>query len=363
MAERLERKNMNLHNSSLWNNDIDELINTFPIISKLEDNTLLITGSTGLICSAVIEVLIRYNLSHDKKIRIIAGARKPGKLEKRVQPFIHEDWFNTFFYNSISSDNNLPSSCDYIIHGAGNSDPASIIKEPVETMLSNFTGLYNLLDYSRQTDTKRLLYISSSEIYGNSDLNRPKHEDDYGYIDLLNPRNSYSSSKRASETLCSSFYEEYKTDSVIARPCHVYGPTAQKTDSRVASIWPYLAASKSDIIMKSNGSQVRSFCYCLDCASALLIVLLNGKSGEAYNISNPASIMSIKEMAELLSRLSSSELILELPSQKEKEAFNPMNNSIMDCSKLIELGWNPLFDAERGFAHTIEIIKETALTI
>ena len=67
-------------------------------------------------------------------------------------------------------------------------------------------------------------------------------------------------------------------------------------------------------------------------------------------------------MAKLLSKLNGSKLKFELPSQKEKEAFNPMNNSIMDCTKLIELGWNPLFDAKRGFAHTIDIIKETNFT-
>ena len=120
----------------------------------------------------------------------------------------------------------------------------------------------------------------------------------------------------------------------------------------------YAVARGENIIMKSDGSQLRSYCYCLDCASAILKVLIKGKNADAYNISNPDSILSIRQMAEILTASANVNLEMELPTQEEKKRFNPMSNSSLDSTKLIELGWKGLFNAERGFSHTVKILKE-----
>lgn len=186
-------------------------------------------------------------------------------------------------------------------------------------MLSNFVGINYLLDYAKKNSIKRVLYISSSEIYGKKEENTPYLPNQYGYIDLLNPRNSYSISKRASETLCISYAEEYNVESVIVRPGHIYGPCASITDNRVSSTWIYSAANGKDIIMKSNGEKIRSYCYCLDCASAILKILLTGKKLHAYNISNPSSVISIKDVALILTNYAKVNLKIEIPSDEEKK--------------------------------------------
>ena len=174
----------------------------------------------------------------------------------------------------------------------------------------------------------------------------------------MNPRNSYSVGKRAAETLCASYFAEYGVDSVIIRPGHIYGPTASESDNRVSSAWAYMVSRGENIVMKSDGSQIRSYCYCLDCASAILTVLLKGESVKAYNISNADSVISIRKMAEILSSSASVELKIELPTDAEKKGFNPMPNSSLDSTELCGLGWQGLFDAERGFSHTVAILKE-----
>jgi nucleoside-diphosphate-sugar epimerase len=234
-----------------------------------------------------------------------------------------------------------------------------IIKEPVETMMSNFLGMKYLLDYAKEQGTERILYISSSEVYGEKEGSEPYKEGQYGYIDLLNSRNSYSVGKRAAETLCASYADEYGMESVIVRPGHIYGPTASPFDKRVASAWSYAVAKGEDIVMKSDGSQIRSYCYCLDCASAMLKVLLCGENCHAYNISNPDSIISIKDMAEILSESAGVKLRMELPTEEEKKGFNPMSNSSLESESLTGLGWHGCFDAKTGFAHTVKILKET----
>ena len=349
---------MGLYNSRLWNSDLDEIAAALPELEVLSGSRIMITGCAGLICSAIVDLLIRWNTRHGGKITIFAAGRNRRKIEDRFSPFSEESWFHFVPYDASSAGNDYDYPCDYIIHGAGNASPNKIIQEPVETMLSNFMGLKYLLDFAREVHAKRVLYVSSSEVYGKKEGATPYKTDEYGYIDLLDARSSYSVGKRAAETLCASYAKEYGVDTVIVRPGHIYGPTATKTDNRVSSAWAYAAARGEDIVMKSDGVQLRSYCYCLDCASAVLKTLLKGESLHAYNISNPDSVISIREMAEILTRAAGVKLRREIPTEEDKKGFNPMSNSSLDGSELLALGWKGLFDAERGFGHTVKILRE-----
>lgn len=350
---------MGINDSKLWISDIDEIINNLPELNDLASKRIMITGCTGLICSALVDVFIRWNNTHNEKIYIIAASRNQKKIQDRFNPYFQEDWFQIVSYDASMYDNDFDFNCDYIIHGASNATPNKIVSEPVETMLSNFIGLKCLLDYSKNNNVKRILYVSSSEVYGKKNDNNPYKTDEYGFINVLNSRNSYSIGKRAAETLCVSYYDEYGVDSVIVRPGHIYGPTAQKSDNRVSSAWAYAASNKEDIIMKSAGTQMRSYCYCLDCACAMIKVLLKGESVKAYNISNPDSVISIREMAKILAETGNVRLKNEAPTEDEKKGFNPMDNSSLDGSSLLKLGWRGLFDASRGLSHTVRIIAES----
>lgn len=349
---------MSVYDSSLWISDLDVILSHFSFISDLEGKTFLITGAAGLVCSAMVDLFIRYNETHQRKIRILAAGRSPEKMRNRFGVFFEKDYFAYIPYDASSTENQLDIPCDYIIHGAGNSSPDRIVKEPVETMLSNFLGIKNLLDYAKDRGVKRVLYISSSEVYGKKEDDQPYSENKYGYIDLLNSRNSYSVGKQAAETLCVSYAAEYGVDSVIARPGHVYGPTASPADQHVSSTWAYAAARKKDIVMKSDGSQRRSYCYCLDCASAILTILLYGRGSAAYNISNSSSVITIRELGEILADSAGIQMVKELPSDSEKKGFNPMSNSSLDSSALQSLGWHGLFGAKAGLEHTVLILRE-----
>lgn len=349
---------MDIYDSELWISDLDETLQELPELNGLAGQRVMITGCTGLICSAVVDLLIRWNKTHGQKIQILAAGRDKEKVNRRFTPYSKVDWFTFVPYDAVSEEVTFNFTCDYVIHGASNASPNMIVKEPVETMLSNFVGLKKLLNFAREKGVKRVLYISSSEVYGQKKGNRPYKSNDYGYIDILNVRNSYSVGKRAAETLCASYADEYGVESVIIRPGHIYGPTAVESDNRVSSAWAYSVARGKNIVLKSDGSQIRSYCYCLDCASAILKVLLRGENTHAYNVSNPDSIISIKKMAEILAKSANVELQMELPSEEECKGFNPMSNSSLDSGELLTLGWNGLFNAERGLFHTVKILKE-----
>ena len=352
---------MSIYNSEIWIEDIDRVITANPWITGLSGKSVMITGISGLVCSPIADILIRYNetkRTNEKYITILAAGRSKARICNRFGVYAEKEYFHYVKYDANDYACDLSVHADFIIHGASNSSPDRITIEPVETMLSNFIGLFGLLKYAKENGTSRVLYISSSEVYGSKEGNEPYREDQYGYIDLLKARNSYSVGKRAAETLCASFNDEYDVESVIIRPGHIYGPTATEEDGHVSSQWAYAAARGEDIVMKSDGSQLRSYVHCLDSASAILTVLVKGERNHAYNVSNPKSLISIKQMAELFSKSANVELRMELPTDAEKRGFNPMSNSSLDGSSLIELGWISCFNAEIGFTHTVNILKE-----
>ena len=352
---------MNLYSSKQWLEDLDCVLSTLPELEELEGESILITGAGGLICSAVADILLRFHETRGATFPVYLAGRSEERIRARFGAYADRPYFRFVPYDAEAALKGFPEETPYIIHGAGNASPDRILREPVETMVSNFIGLRNLMEYGREHGGKRLLYISSSEVYGKKEGNAPYREDEYGYIDLLNPRNSYSVGKRAAETLCASYTAEYGLESVIVRPGHIYGPTAGPQDRRVSSAWAYDVAAGKDIVMKSDGAQLRSYCHCLDCGSAILKVLLRGESGKAYNISNPASIISIREMGEFLAGSAGVQLKTATPTEAERSAFNPMSNSSLESGSLEALGWKGCFDAETGFRHTILTLRESGL--
>ena len=270
---------MVLYSDSYWQ-DAAEVVGVIPNKSDLFNRTILITGSTGMICSAVVDLLHWMNCHLDANIHIILAGRSEERTRKRF-PFMDGNMHISFLPYDATSSEKINIKADYIIHGASNADPASFTKQPVETMLANIVGLNALLLSAVENKSKRVLLISSSEVYGRKEECRPYEENDYGFVDILNPRASYPSSKRAAETLCAAYKEEHGLDFVVIRPGHIYGPSITKTDSRASAQFTRNAKAGKDIVMKSAGAQLRSYCYTLDCASAILTVLINGYSGEA----------------------------------------------------------------------------------
>lgn len=182
------------------------------------------------------------------------------------------------------------------------------------------------------------MYISTGEIYGEGS-GTPFRETDSGYVDCATPRACYPSSKRAAETLCVSYGVEYGVDTVIARLCHTYGPHFTESDNRVYAQFIRNVLHGEDILMKSDGSQYRSWCYVVDAVRALLFILMKGESGNAYNVADPDSCFSIRQLALEVASSVGRKVIVELPDEIEKKGFSVVNVATFDISKLLALGY------------------------
>lgn len=339
---------MRLLDSTLYESDLKTAVTSMDL-SPLDEETFFITGGLGLIASTVVDVLITYGRTG----KIYIGARNKEEFEKRYGNLENVCYVS---YDALKP-LKLDFAPDYIIHGAGLASPELYTSMPVETVLSNIDGIHELLHFAKSSPVKRVLYISSSEVYGKKTTEDAFAEGKYGEIDIDNIRSSYAIAKRAAEMVCKAYTSEYKVDTVIVRPGHIFGPSAKKGDKRISSDFTYKAAFGENLEMKSSGLQKRSYCYSIDCAMQILTVLLRGESGQAYNIGHD-EITTIREMAQICAMAGDVELTVSCPTAHELKTFNPMNNSSLVNDKVKDLGYKDMFSVKDGIIHTVNILKE-----
>ena len=217
-----------------------------------------------------------------------------------------------------------------------------------------------LLDYAKDHGGKRLLYISSGEVYGQGDLSLESFEESYaGYVDPTSPRSCYPNGKRAAETLCVSYTKQFGIDTVIVRPSHTYGPTATKADNRANAQFVNKGLAGEDIVLKSEGNQLYSYSYVADAVSALLYCLLYGECGQAYNVADPGSDIALKDLARIVADYAGRQVVFELPDAKEAAGYSTATKAVLDAAKLRSLGWSAHYDMKNGLIRTIVILRDS----
>ena len=316
---------------------------------------ILVTGASGLVGSAVVDLLLYMRGIGAFGGRVIAAGRSVTRLMER---FGDKDGLSFAEYGDVI-DGKLSDFVDGFVLAASPASPNLFLTDPDAVVKANTRDVEKILS-SIKRSAARVVYVSSSEVYGDAVAPEGGHvEDAFGEIDTSDVRSCYAVSKRKAEEICGHFAHD-GLDITIVRPGHIYGPSALPSDRRVSSAWAYSAARGEDIVMKSDGRQLRSYTHCLDCASAILTVLAKGTCGEAYNISNRSSVITIRRLAEILSEKAGVALRLEVPTTGERAAFNPMANSSLNASKLESLGWRGTLDADAGLENTIKVLRDVA---
>lgn len=339
-----------MENNEKYLNALKSVINTAIDYSKLNNKKVLVTGATGLIGKALIDYLLTINDS----IVVYAAGRSEESFNARFDKRDNLLYFNYDLEKPLDTDIHF----DYIIHAASNADPKMFATDPVGTMTSNFTGTYNLLEYARKTGTERLLFVSSGEVYGQWDGKCDAFTEDYsGYVNFTEARGCYPSGKRAAENLCVCYKAQYGVDTVIVRPSHTYGPTQLRRDSRAMSEFFTKATDGEDIVLKSRGLPVRSYTCVFDCVSGIVTALLKGESGEAYNIANKDSVVSIALLAEKIAACAGRRVIFDIPEGGTAGGSNIVRG-VLDGGKLEGIGWTPVYDIDEGIKITLEIMEE-----
>lgn len=332
---------------------LDE-INRIAVDLPVKKGNVLITGASGLIGSCITDVFIKANRDHGSDFRIFALGRNKEKLKKRFS--YAKESLNIIEQNIISPlDDKL--GLDYIIHAASNADPVSYALYPADTILTNFEGTKNCLEYCKMHTKTRLLFTSSFEVYGKHEIDEYS-EDDFGALNINMLRSGYPYSKILSELLLRSYCEQYDVDAVIGRLSSIYGPTMLTNDSKAHAQFIRNGLHGENIVLKSAGTQRRTYCYVMDAVSGLFRVLFKGKTGEAYNIANDKSIATIAEVANTVAGICGTKVVFDLPSDIEKRGFSSPQNCVLNIDKLRALGWQGKHTLRDGLQSTINILRE-----
>lgn len=347
---------MNYTDSAIYRNDLDTALGAVVNLDQLNNKAVLITGATGTIGSFIVDMLLRYNHGCNGNIRVYAAGRSPERL-KALFGEMESDGI-LYVAHDLLSPFELNEHVDYIIHAAGNAYPASFCNDAAGTILGNVYGTYNLLKYGYEHGTKRMLLISSGEVYGN--IGKEAVETDDLNIGILGKRYAYPSSKQTAEVLCNSFCEQYGMETVVVRACHTIGPVFSKNDNRAHVQFLRKALEGEDIVLNSQGLNERSYIYIADCAAAILTVLLNGNSGDTYNISASDMHIRIRDLAEIIAKSAGTNVLYKEPDLNELGERSHIMRQVLCSKKLESLGWNSSYTIEEGVEHILKILKDMA---
>tara|TARA_B100001057_G_scaffold161860_1_gene162558 strand:+ start:3197 stop:4240 length:1044 start_codon:yes stop_codon:yes gene_type:complete len=327
-------------------------------ISKLQKSkikNILITGCSGFIGNYLINTLLNKKIKNKFKIYGV-DIIKPKLFEGRENKNLHffkKDLFKIKRFN-------LNKKIDLVIHLAGIPSPSFYKLKPIETFYLNSELCKIFLDFSKLKKCK-FVYFSSSEIYGNPDLNNiPTKESYEGRVSSVGDRSCYDESKRAGETYTSIYKNLYNLKCNIIRPFNFYGNGMRQNDKRVIPQFFSTAIRRKKIFPFSNGKQTRSYCHIIDAIPQIINVCFYGKDF-IYNIGNSTEEISALELAKKIKKIITNKLILiqKIPYPKSYPSIEPRRRC-PDISKLEnEFNYKPSVNINLGLKSFYEYARKT----
>lgn len=332
--------------------DIREFAQSFKLQSDLAGSRFLITGATGLIGSTLVHCL----LALDKEIDITCPVRSLEKAKAMYEEafdkvhFVECDLLD--YFNGLSTN----ESFQYIVHCASPTAGKYMTEYPVETYLLAIDSTNAILEYARKYKPKGVVYVSSLEYYGQNFDDSIITEDKLGYVDGTDPRSSYPLGKRAAEYLCAAYAKEYGVNAMIARLTQTFGAGVSPDDNRVFAQFARSIISGEKIVLHTTGESAKPYCYTTDCISAILYILLKGEAGEAYNVANEGTYITIREMAEFLCAEFNPKCKVVLDLHNDM-GYAPVTKLNLSTDKLRRLGWGTSYSLKEMFERLIRSIQ------
>lgn len=322
-------------------------------LDPLKGKSVLVTGANGMIAGYMMRFLAWLNETHHFQLALYGLVRSEKNPVTGVKYIVGD-------VNTVQ----LTGKYDYIVHSASLATPIHYGTNPIGVSLPNILGTINLLTHAEKYPCESFLFVSSSEVYG--DFGKDKvaiEENEYGKLDPVNPRSCYAESKRMGENLCISWFNQKNIPVKIVRPFHTYGPGLRRDDGRIYGNLAYSIADSKDITLNSKGEAHRAFCYLSDAVMGMLLVLLGGKSGEAYNLGNPGEEHSIREAANIAAAIypeRKMNVLIQEASIPQGYIASPVLRNCPSIRKLNELGWKPRVSLRYGLEKTVRYIEGEA---
>lgn len=359
------------HMKKIVKQDLEHIYNGLSDTERLQfrDSTILLTGCAGFLGFYFIHFFTHFKEELGVQKVVCLDNFQVGE-PKWLKDLYREGLVELRKFNVITDDiGAVPGAeeADYIYHMASIASPIFYRKFPIETLDANIWGLRRLLDFYCTKPIQGLVFFSSSEIYGDPmPENIPTPETYRGNVDCQGPRACYDEAKRFGETMCYLFHQKYNMPITIIRPFNNYGPGMRLNDARVPADFANAVRQNRDIVMFSDGSPTRTFCYIRDAITGYLKGLLYARKGfEAFNIGMDRPEISVRRLAEIYAEAGkelygyTGQIKFAVSEDREYLRNNPNRRCpVIDKARRL-LGYDPQVDVEQGVRYFLEYIKES----
>jgi UDP-glucuronate decarboxylase len=355
--------------TSILEGDLARIHSVVGSRNRFQDATILVTGCAGFLGYYFMEYLLRY--SGELGLRKLIGLdtflmEKPRWLTALAAAYPAKlQVLNFDIANDQLEDIPTAKNARFVIHMASIASPTFYRRYPLETIDANVWGLKQLFNFYRGSDKlEGLLFFSSSEVYGDPDsANIPTAEDYRGNVACVGPRACYDESKRFGETMCYVFARKYGMPIIIARPFNNYGPGMRLGDKRLPADFAACIMNQQDIVILSNGSPTRTFCYISDSITGYFLCLLHSKF-DSFNIGIEKPEISVRQFAEIYCGAGrellnySGQLKYESSSDSEYLTDNPNRRCpIIEKARTL-LGYDPQILVEEGVRRYLQFLLQ-----
>jgi dTDP-glucose 4,6-dehydratase/UDP-glucuronate decarboxylase len=336
-------------------------------LDALAGRRLLVTGAGGFLCSHLLDVVAAWNDQNPADAcRVLAvdvfHSGLPERLAHLVGPGGRPEF--DLLRADVAKPLDAPGRFDLVVHGASIASPPVYRERPLETIDANVLGTRQMLELARSAGATSMVFLSTSEIYGDPDAAAiPTPETYRGNVSCTGPRACYDESKRLGETLCTTYQRKLGTPVKIVRPFNVYGPGQRLDDGRIVPDLVGAALRREPLVLWSDGRATRAFCYVRDAVRGLLEVLLLGRDGEAYNLGNDQAETSVRELAFAMREVAGPPpLAVRFATHDDADYLtdNP-SRRCPDLAKLRALsGYAPEVDLKTGLERTLRSYRALA---
>ena len=344
-----------MHN--ILEDDFEYILNSEVDVSQFKNSSILITGATGLVGSLLTRFFLYLDNKYNYETEIYAVVRNKNKANNLYNNYA-TDKLNYIISDLEYDEIVAPTKIDYVVHAAAVTKSKLLISKPVDVIKISVNGTEKVLDLALKKKVKAVVYLSSMEVYGQPGLEKKITENDLGTIDLLNPRSCYPESKRLCENLCSAYAHQYGLDVKIARLAQTFGAGTLDSENRVFAQFAKSVIDGNNIVLHTEGKSEGNYVYTADALKAILMLLLMGKSGEAYNVVNENNHTTIKNMAlNLITNfgINNQKVIIDIPNQNM--GYAPDVHMRLSGEKMRKLGWKPQFNLNEMYTKLIKWMK------